>query len=375
MTTVPMSASCFGWCCSKKSSSVSLDVSHDTLQGGFNFFSNNADKERLGLEGLLVAGKAEEKNKRKDHDESKDEEKEETSWERMSLSGAALPLDDMKAPFQLIDESIRHFPKSSARLDPVGVQPGLENGVGGKEVLTVVRTRPAWNPRAILPLWQTRRRILKQKLNSRKGSGSPHRSLTKSQLHQVDLTWNELQKSNTTSILKEVLTEELFQHLRTRCTQNGNGLHDIIKSGVLYADSKIGVYAPDTWSYEVFWPLFKEVCQRYHGVTCQFQSGFWDSQIPSLPLQMDSTGRAIISTRIRVTRNLKDFELLPNLSEKGLLEIEKIVVQALTKFTGKIKGHYHPIASICKIAKEFSHFVFQKDDKFLEVKIPLLFLA
>ena len=54
----------------------------------------------------------------------------------------------------------------------------------------------------------------------------------------------------------------------------------------------------------------------------------------------------IVSTRIRVGRNLADFPLGPGISNDQRKEIEKRVSEALQSFTGDLAGHYYPLNNL-----------------------------
>ena len=51
----------------------------------------------------------------------------------------------------------------------------------------------------------------------------------------------------------------------------------------------------------------------------------------------------IVSTRIRVGRNLADFPLGPALSKEQRLEVMNKVVAAVNTFEGDLKGTFYPI--------------------------------
>jgi protein-arginine kinase len=56
----------------------------------------------------------------------------------------------------------------------------------------------------------------------------------------------------------------------------------------------------------------------------------------------------IISTRIRVGRNLADFPLGPGISKDQRDEVEKIVSGVLTGMEGELAGTYYPLATMTK---------------------------
>jgi protein-arginine kinase len=54
----------------------------------------------------------------------------------------------------------------------------------------------------------------------------------------------------------------------------------------------------------------------------------------------------IISTRIRVGRNMDGFPLGPGVSKDQRAEIEKNATTALSTFEGELKGNYYSLASM-----------------------------
>ena len=54
----------------------------------------------------------------------------------------------------------------------------------------------------------------------------------------------------------------------------------------------------------------------------------------------------IVSTRIRVGRNLADFPLGPGISREQRNEVEKLVSGALSKMEGELAGKYYALNSL-----------------------------
>jgi creatine kinase/arginine kinase len=51
----------------------------------------------------------------------------------------------------------------------------------------------------------------------------------------------------------------------------------------------------------------------------------------------------ILSTRIRVGRNLAEFPLGPGISKEQRDKVEEIVSGVLSKFEGELSGKYYPL--------------------------------
>lgn len=88
-------------------------------------------------------------------------------------------------------------------------------------------------------------------------------------------------------------------------------------------DSGIGVYAGSHDSYNVFEELFDKVIEDYHGhsKTAKHQAENYSAKInaPDFP---EDEAKMIISTRIRVGRNLANFPLGPGLSNSQREQVE-----------------------------------------------------
>ncbi len=61
---------------------------------------------------------------------------------------------------------------------------------------------------------------------------------------------------------------------------------------------------------------------------------------PPIP---EADAKMIISTRIRVGRNLADYPLGPGITNEQRKEIEKKVSNALESFSGDLAGKYYPL--------------------------------
>ena len=54
----------------------------------------------------------------------------------------------------------------------------------------------------------------------------------------------------------------------------------------------------------------------------------------------------IVSTRIRVGRNLAEYPLGPGLSKEQRIEVEEKVADSLTKLEGDLKGKYYSLGAL-----------------------------
>ena len=176
-------------------------------------------------------------------------------------------------------------------------------------------------------------------------------------------------ESKNKSFLKKYLTKDVFDLLIHKKTTFGYTLPQAINSGLVNADSNIGVYAGDQESYEVFSELFNPIIKEYHGfcVNDQHQSNL---NIEDLDIDNpDPDGKYILSTRIRVGRNLKDIPLGSLISDEERNKIADNISSALGKLTGDLSGKYFPLNSMTASVREQminDHFLFKQGDRFLE---------
>ncbi len=165
------------------------------------------------------------------------------------------------------------------------------------------------------------------------------------------------------------LTPEIYQALQGRSTVNGFTIDDAIRSGVENIDSGIGVYAGDLESYTLFATLFDPIIESYHGFR---QSDTHQSNLNPDDLQApnpDPEGEYILSTRIRVGRNVADLPLGPAITKAQRNKVESEVSAALNSLTGSLSGSYYSLGDMSEeIRKQLieDHFLFKAGDRFLE---------
>ncbi|WP_457744411.1 phosphagen kinase [Sulfurimonas sp.] len=171
------------------------------------------------------------------------------------------------------------------------------------------------------------------------------------------------------SLLAKYLTQEVFDKLKDKKTAHGFTLAQAINSGVQNPDSSIGAYVGDEESYEVFALLFDPIIEEYHGFT---KSDKHKSNLNPDDLNApnpDPKGEYILSTRIRVGRNVKDLPLGPAISKEQRSKVEKDVSSVLNSFEGNLAGKYYPLNNLKdeeRASLIADHFLFKAGDRFLE---------
>jgi creatine kinase/arginine kinase len=165
------------------------------------------------------------------------------------------------------------------------------------------------------------------------------------------------------------LSPEIFNELKDKKTNFNFTLEKAINSGVKNIDSGIGVYAGDEESYELFAKLFDPIIEDYHGFTKE-QSHKSNMAMDELNVNNpDEENNYIVSTRIRVGRNLKDYPLGTAIGKELRLKVESIVKEALSALDGELKGSYYSLLGMSEDMQNQlieDHFLFKEGDRFLE---------
>ncbi len=165
------------------------------------------------------------------------------------------------------------------------------------------------------------------------------------------------------------LPQSVRHELLQKRTATGFTLGMAMVSGTLNLDSGVGAYAGDAEAYDMFEPFFGPLIADYHGFTGNHVTDFDVSKIPTEPV--DPTGEAIVSTRIRVGRNLKGYPLAPMISKEQRLEVMNCAAQAFKeKFSDDLAGDFYPLEGMDEGVRQTlvnDHFLFKQGDRFLEV--------
>ena len=175
--------------------------------------------------------------------------------------------------------------------------------------------------------------------------------------------------TDCSSMLCKHLTPEVFEALKDKRTANGFTLEQAIHSGVENIDSGIGVYAGDEETYEIFAALFDPIIAEYHGFSKEDKHKSNLNPDDLNAPNPDPKGKYIISTRIRVGRNVDSMPLGPAISKEQRNSVEASVVEGLKTLEGELKGNYYPLLGMSKEVQDTlikDHFLFKEGDRFLD---------
>ncbi|KAK3726480.1 hypothetical protein RRG08_005084 [Elysia crispata] len=175
--------------------------------------------------------------------------------------------------------------------------------------------------------------------------------------------------TDSKSLLRKHLTNNIFAQLKGLKTKFGGTLIDCIRSGCENTDSGVGVYACDPDAYTTFAPLLDAVIRDYHKVSelKHPNPDFGDTDKLDFG-NLDPSGEMIVSTRVRVGRSHDSYGFPPVLKKEERVEMEQKTVEALKKLDGELKGSYHPLTGMSKETQKQlteDHFLFNDSDRFL----------
>lgn len=140
------------------------------------------------------------------------------------------------------------------------------------------------------------------------------------------------------SLAGKHLTPDLLVQLSPLKTSRGFSLHDAIASGIANPDSTIGIYAGDAEAYALLSAVFDPIIADYHAVDLTARH-CRDVSIPDC-INLDPDRQFILSSRVRVARNLKGFRFMPSIKPDERTMVETMVRNALARLPKDLSGTY-----------------------------------
>jgi creatine kinase/arginine kinase len=146
------------------------------------------------------------------------------------------------------------------------------------------------------------------------------------------------------SLAHRFLTPSLFDRLSRLKTDTGFTLEQAIRSGRENPDSHIGIYAGDAQTYALFKEILDPVIRTYHQITGPIRHV---SRLDPLDLpNLDPHNRLIVSTRIRMARNLSCHAFAPNITTQNRQIVARQIKQALDALPESLQGHFHAMDAL-----------------------------
>lgn len=143
------------------------------------------------------------------------------------------------------------------------------------------------------------------------------------------------------SLMAQTMTKEKFEALKDHKTKTaGWSIARAINTGIQNPSSSVGCHAGDHESYSDFAALYNFVIKSYHkGFDLDNDKHVSDFDVNKISTELtEQASRKIISTRIRVARNIKPFPLNPGGTKQSRLDIIKLVEDAVQTLEGDLKG-------------------------------------
>lgn len=180
----------------------------------------------------------------------------------------------------------------------------------------------------------------------------------------------EHQKKEPLSLMAQVMTPELFEKLKDIRTPTANwSIARAMNTGTCYPTSFVGCHAGDPESYSIFKELLHPVIEKYHkGYKLDGSMKHITDMDPTKITSKlsESAHSKIISTRIRVARNLNFFPLNPGGSIDTRNQIAELMEKVFATMEGDLAGTFYRHTSMT--AEETKslvdrHFLFRGKDK------------
>lgn len=179
----------------------------------------------------------------------------------------------------------------------------------------------------------------------------------------ADLTDWPMFPEGCKSLVSKHLTEEVWNKYKDQSDASGVSFKTCVFSGCKNVDSGIGVYAGSLDSYEKFADLFDPIIEEYHGHGKEAKHvSDMDASALDAPALPEDEAAMIVSTRIRVGRNLAAYPLGPGVSKAQRDEIMAKVVEACNQFEGDLAGKFYSLDSLSAADQQQlidDHFLFK----------------
>lgn len=168
---------------------------------------------------------------------------------------------------------------------------------------------------------------------------------------------------NTSILAKYLRTKEsAIQDLSKRKTKFGAGILDLIRTGHKIPSSKVGIYATDEDSYEVFHDLFSFTCIELYGIADNCSSEATSEE------GLDKKFDAVVSVRVRSARNFHGFAFPSFITQQDRIVLKDKISTALK--ANIADGQYYALEDLSKEKRQEwidAHYLYHESDSFLEI--------
>ncbi|XP_074657212.1 arginine kinase-like [Tubulanus polymorphus] len=187
----------------------------------------------------------------------------------------------------------------------------------------------------------------------------------------IEDMYSLLAESNSKSLLKKYLTQEVFENLKDKKTKLGGTLAHCINLGVVHLESRNGIRACDPEGYETFKDILDPIIKEYH----MFKNSEINHPDPdfgnleALPFgDVDPDGRYVVSTRVRVGRSADGIPFAPSISETQRAKVESKIMKAFESLQSdkEYQGTYYQLPKLTHQEADqlrMDHFLFSETDE------------
>lgn len=172
------------------------------------------------------------------------------------------------------------------------------------------------------------------------------------------------------SLMAQAMTPEIFDKYKDLKTKSaGWTIARAINTGTCYVSSFVGCHAGDLESYHLYSDLFRPVVEGYHIGYKLDGSMNHVTDMDASKIKTDLTPQAkskIISTRIRVARNLAFFPLNPGGTRQTREEIAGLMSKVFDTLEGDLAGQFYRHTTMTPEQTQQlvdDHFLFKGRDK------------
>lgn len=172
------------------------------------------------------------------------------------------------------------------------------------------------------------------------------------------------------SLMAKAMSPEIFEEYKDKKTKSANWtIARSINTGTCYSTSFVGCHAGDLESYSLYSKLFNPVIEAYHAGYKLDGSMKHITDMDVSKVKIDLTPEAkskIISTRIRVARNLAFFPLNPGGTKQTREEVASLMKNVCDELEGDLAGQFYLHTTMTpEQTKQLvdDHFLFRGRDK------------
>lgn len=153
-----------------------------------------------------------------------------------------------------------------------------------------------------------------------------------------------LNAKEATSLLKDHLTEKMFDKLKDQKTTLGGSLLDNIQSGLTVLNQEVGLFASDANAYHTFSELFEKVLDDLHETSEEIEV---KQENPVQLKDLDPEKLIVKSIKLSCNRSFTEFPFVNTASSQQLTEISEKIVDVLDSIEDKeIEGIFEDYQDI-----------------------------